>query len=100
MRRQPNRLSRTPIAALCMTGIAMGTAPLAFAQEPMGSLDELVVVGNRAPSQISEVPGTVWVLEGEELERQFESGQSLKDTLGKLVQIGRASCRERVSFTV
>ncbi|WP_077529599.1 TonB-dependent receptor [Vreelandella utahensis] len=83
--RQSNRLSRTPLAALCMTGIAMGTAPLAFAQEPMGSLDELVVVGNRAPSQISEVPGTVWVLEGEELQRQFDSGQSLKDTLGKLV---------------
>ena len=96
--RQSNRLSRTPLAALCMTGIAMGTAPLAFAQEPMGSLDELVVVGNRAPSQISEVPGTVWVLEGEELQRQFDSGQSLKDTLGKLVPGMDLGTQNRTNF--
>ena len=96
--RQSNTPSRNPIAALCITGIAMGIAPLTLAQEPMGSLDELVVVGNRAPSQISEVPGTVWVLEGEELERQFDSGQSLKDTLGKLVPGMDLGTQNRTNF--
>ncbi|PAU81730.1 TonB-dependent siderophore receptor [Halovibrio salipaludis] len=96
--RQPKRLSRTPLAILCMTGMAAGSAPMAFAQEPMGSLDELVVVGNRAPSQISEVPGTVWVLEGEELQRQFDSGQSLKDTLGKLVPGMDLGTQNRTNF--
>ncbi|HTN33177.1 MAG TPA: TonB-dependent receptor [Marinobacter sp.] len=49
------------------------------------SLSELVVVGSRAPTQISQIPGSVWVLEEEELEQQFRSGQDLKTVLGKLV---------------
>src|SRR5690554_2892281 len=49
------------------------------------SLDELVVVGSRAPAQISQIPGSVWVLEGEELEEQFHAGQDLKTVIGKLV---------------
>lgn len=49
------------------------------------SLDELVVVGSRAPSQISQVPGAVWVLEQEDLAQQFQSGQDLKTVLGKLI---------------
>lgn len=61
----------------CVTPLHANDAPIA--------LDELVVVGNRAPSQISEIPGTVWVLEGEELETQFDAGQDLKTVLGKLV---------------
>lgn len=49
------------------------------------TLDELVVVGSRAPAQISQIPGSVWVLEEEELEAQFRSGQDLKTVIGKLV---------------
>jgi len=59
-------------------------APLTLHAAPQ-SLDELVVVGSRAPAQISQVPGTVWVLEGEDLEEQFRSGQDLKTVIGKLV---------------
>lgn len=96
--RQLNTLSRTPLAVLCITGLALGASSSAMAQEPMGSLDELVVVGNRAPSQISEVPSTVWVLEGEELQRQLDSGQSLKDTLGKLVPGMDLGTQNRTNF--
>ncbi|MFL1405614.1 TonB-dependent receptor [Marinobacter sp. M1N3S26] len=59
-------------------------APLA-ANAASQSLDELVVVGSRAPAQISQIPGTVWILDGEELEQQFQSGQDLKTVIGKLV---------------
>ena len=64
------RLSRT------LMSLALA-APLA-ANAASQSLDELVVVGSRAPAQISQIPGTVWVLDGEELEQQFQSGQDLK----------------------
>lgn len=60
------------------------TTPLAAQAAPQ-TLSELVVTGNRAPAQISEVPGTIWVLEDEELEQQFRAGQDLKTVLGKLV---------------
>lgn len=66
------------------TLIASCATPL-LADATSYSLDELVVVGNRAPAQISQVPGTVWVLEQEALETQFKSGQDLKSVLGKLV---------------
>ena len=71
------RLSRT------LMSLALA-APLA-ANAASQSLDELVVVGSRAPAQISQIPGTVWVLDGEELEQQFQSGQDLKTVIGKLV---------------
>lgn len=67
------------------TLLSMAVAtPLTLHAAPQ-SLDELVVVGSRAPAQISQIPGSVWVLEKEELEQQFRSGQDLKTVLGKLV---------------
>ncbi len=67
--------------ALLATAISTSGATVAAPQ----SLDELVVVGSRAPSQISQVPGAVWVLEQEDLAQQFQSGQDLKTVLGKLI---------------
>ncbi|XOZ32922.1 TonB-dependent receptor [Halomonadaceae bacterium KBTZ08] len=96
--RQLSSWSRNPLAVLFITGAAMGTAPVALAQQAIGSLDEMVVVGNRAPSQISEVPGTVWVLEGEELQRQFDGGKGLKDTLGNLVPGMDLGTQNRTNF--
>ncbi|MFL1484608.1 TonB-dependent receptor [Marinobacter sp. LN3S78] len=71
------RFSQTLISLALVTPLAANAASQ--------SLDELVVVGSRAPAQISQIPGTVWVLDGEELEQQFQSGQDLKTVIGKLV---------------
>ncbi|SDU06543.1 TonB-dependent receptor [Halopseudomonas salegens] len=65
--------------------LCLAVATPAYLQAAPKSLDALVVVGSRTPAQISEIPGTVWVLEGEELEEQFRAGQDLKTVLGKLV---------------
>lgn len=94
-------MRRTPLSLLtrvAVAGLASATALPAMAAEPTTALNELVVVGNRAPSQISEVPGTVWVLEGEELQRQFDSGQSLKNTLGKLIPGMDLGTQNRTNF--
>lgn len=72
-----------PLVPRTLISLAL-TAPM-VAHAASQSLDELVVVGSRAPAQISQVPGTVWVLEGDELEQQFQSGQDLKTVIGKLV---------------
>jgi iron complex outermembrane receptor protein len=79
-------VTRTPFRsawqpALLATAISVSGTATAAPQ----SLDELVVVGSRAPSQISQVPGAVWVLEQEDLAQQFQSGQDLKTVLGKLI---------------
>lgn len=97
MRRKLSFFYRSPVAV----GLAGLTSIIALpvqAADSTTALDELVVVGNRAPSQISEVPGTVWVLEGEDLERAFDSGQSLKETLGKMIPGLDLGTQNRTNF--
>lgn len=72
-----NTVPRTLLTLALATPLSLQAAEQA--------LDQLVVVGSRAPAQISQVPGTVWVLEGDDLEEQFRSGQDLKTVVGKLV---------------
>lgn len=74
-------LKHVPLAP-ALLGLALAQSGQALANS---TLDELVVVGSRAPAQISQIPGSVWVLDGEELEQQFQSGQDLKTVIGKLV---------------
>lgn len=74
-------LKRVSLAP-ALLGLAIAHTGQALANT---SLDELVVVGSRAPSQISEVPGTVWVLDEAEITTQASSGKTLKQILGELV---------------
>nr|WP_262983858.1 TonB-dependent receptor plug domain-containing protein [Halomonas elongata] len=63
----------------------VGTLPgLALAQETTEQ-DTMVVVGSRTPSEISQIPGAVWVIGQEELQDQVRAGADLKTALGKLV---------------
>ncbi len=47
--------------------------------------DTMVVVGSRTPTQISQIPGAVHVVEGAELTQQINAGGDLKTALGRLV---------------
>ncbi|GGY11207.1 TonB-dependent receptor [Litchfieldella qijiaojingensis] len=63
--------------------VAAGSATMTLqAQEEQGTM---VVVGSRTPTQISQIPGAVWVIEKEDLQQQIETGADLKTALGKLV---------------
>ncbi|MHB2052051.1 TonB-dependent receptor [Pseudomonas sp. VEM90] len=44
-----------------------------------------VSVASRTSTAISEIPGTVWVVEQQQLREQIDSGVSLKEAIGKLV---------------
>ena len=47
--------------------------------------DTIVVVGSRTPTKISDIPGSVWVIDRAGIEQQLETGADLKTMLGKLV---------------
>ncbi|SHF55435.1 iron complex outermembrane recepter protein [Modicisalibacter ilicicola DSM 19980] len=47
--------------------------------------DTMVVVGSRTPTQISQIPGAVWVVDKEQLRDQIDTGADLKTALGRLV---------------
>ncbi|MFY0992484.1 TonB-dependent receptor [Halomonas sp. C05BenzN] len=66
-------------------GLAMVTGSATMALQAQDVQDTMVVVGSRTPTQISQIPGAVWVIEKEELQQQVESGADLKGALGKLV---------------
>lgn len=77
---------------LASAGRLIGTSALAclavaaHAEEEQAiTLDETVVVGSRAPAKISDLPGTVWVVEPEQFMEQVRGGASLKEALGKLI---------------
>ena len=44
-----------------------------------------VSVASRTSTAISEIPGTVWVVDQEQLKEQISNGVSLKEAIGKLV---------------
>lgn len=48
-------------------------------------LDRVVVVASRTPQSISEIPGTVWVIDQAELEQQFRAGVPFKEALAQLI---------------
>ncbi|MCX7545676.1 TonB-dependent receptor [Marinicella gelatinilytica] len=49
------------------------------------AMDEMVVIGSRTPTEISQIPGTVWVIDTAEIQQQADSGADLKTALGRLV---------------
>ncbi|MBZ9558963.1 MULTISPECIES: TonB-dependent receptor [unclassified Modicisalibacter] len=70
------------VRTLCIaTTFGLGASSLQAAE----SSETMVVVGSRTPTAISQIPGTVWVVENEELREQLDSGADLKTALGKLI---------------
>ncbi len=55
------------------------------AQQMVTAPETLVVTANRTPAQISEIPGTVWVVDGEDIRAQVDSGTDFKDALAQLI---------------
>ncbi len=74
--------SRPAPLALSLSLFASFSAPT-LAADPVEQ--QMVVIGSRAPTSISELPGTVWVIEREQLDQQTQAGVPLKEALGQLI---------------
>lgn len=61
------------------------TVNLDLVLHPSNYMDEVVVVSSRKPSKISEIPGTVWVVDNQRLQEQIRGGVSLKEALAQLI---------------
>lgn len=53
--------------------------------KPGNYMDEVVVVSSRKPTKISEVPGTIWIVDNQRLQEQIRAGVSLKEALAQLI---------------
>lgn len=64
---------------------ALAANAFADAPESATKVDELVVVGTRAPTQVSDLPAVAVVLTEAEIQLQAKAGVPLKELLGNLV---------------
>lgn len=49
------------------------------------NINEVIMVSSRSPKQISDIPGTVWVISDKELQTQTRGGGGLKEVLGNMI---------------
>ncbi|MFC0429166.1 TonB-dependent receptor [Chryseobacterium scophthalmum] len=49
------------------------------------NINEVIMVSSRSPKQISDIPGTVWVIGQKELQTQIRGGALLKEVLGNMI---------------
>lgn len=48
-------------------------------------INEVIMVSSRSPKQISDIPGTVWIIGQKELQTQIRGGAGLKEVLGNMI---------------
>ncbi|MDH6253814.1 iron complex outermembrane receptor protein [Chryseobacterium sp. H1D6B] len=48
-------------------------------------INEVILVSSRSPKQISDIPGTVWVINEKDLQMQIKGGAGLKEVLGNMI---------------
>lgn len=49
------------------------------------NISEVIMVSSRSPKQISDIPGTVWIIGKQELQTQIRGGAGLKEVLGNMI---------------
>lgn len=49
------------------------------------TLESVIIVSSRAPKHITDIPGTVWVINETQLQQQIKAGATLKEALGILI---------------
>ncbi|WP_294286094.1 TonB-dependent receptor [uncultured Chryseobacterium sp.] len=48
-------------------------------------INEVIMVSSRAPKEIADIPGTVWIISEKELQAQIRGGAGLKEVLGNMI---------------
>ena len=61
------------------------TLNLSINLSPTANMQEVVVVSSRKPTKISEIPGTVWVIDGAKIQEQAKAGIPFKQALAQLI---------------
>jgi iron complex outermembrane receptor protein len=71
------------VAALLISGAVFSqTTPDSISSK---NIEDVVIVASRKPTKISEIPGTVWVVQKEKIQEQVKSGVPIKEMLSILI---------------
>lgn len=88
---------RLQISTVAMAVSAVCTVCVAQAQETITD-EKIVVVSSRTPKAISDIPGTVWYISSEQIEREYRGGKSLGEILASTVPSLDVSSGARTNY--
>ena len=88
---------------LTLVAIAVATATTfvsvsAQAEEYKNTEETMVVVSSRTPKAISEIPGTVWFVDSEQIEQEYRGGKTLGEILATTIPSLDVSSGARTNY--
>ena len=72
---------------LSLIALAVAAAQTAYADDKgqTQSEEKMVVVSSRTPKAISDIPGTVWYIDSQQIEQQYRAGKTLGEILAATI---------------
>jgi len=72
------------LSTVALAVVAASTVYAAQAEEKTTE-DKMVVVSSRTPKAISDIPGTVWYIDSQQIEQEYRGGKSLGEILAATI---------------
>jgi len=86
-----------PLSTVALAIASVTTVFTAQAQD-LTTQEKMVVVSNRTPKAISDIPGTVWYIDAEKIEQEYRGGKTLGDILASAIPSLDVSSGARTNF--
>lgn len=86
-----------PLSTIALA-IASTTSAVAVQAQEYTTFDEMVVVSSRLPKAISDIPGTVWYIESEQVEQEYRGGKTLGEILATAIPSLDVSSGARTNY--
>lgn len=86
-----------PLSTIALAIASVTTVFTAQAQQ-ITTQEKMVVVSNRTPKAISDIPGTVWYIDADKIEQEYRGGKTLGDILASAIPSLDVSSGARTNF--
>jgi iron complex outermembrane receptor protein len=86
-----------PMSTIALAIASVTTVFTAQAQQ-ITTQEKMVVVSNRTPKAISDIPGTVWYIDADKIEQEYRGGKTLGDILASAIPSLDVSSGARTNF--
>ena len=73
------------LVAMAVTSATSFVSIAAQAEEYTSAQEKMVVVSSRTPKAISDIPGTVWYVDSEQIEQEYRAGKTLGEILAATI---------------
>lgn len=92
-----NKKGSLKISTVALAVAAASTVLAAQAEEYVTD-EKVVIVSSRTPKAISDIPGTVWYINSEQIEQEYRGGKSLGEILASTIPSLDVSSGARTNY--